>query len=817
MNRLIERIARSVTARPFATIGLLVVVTVVLASGAALRAPLDETDGFIPPDSAIKQVLDEIEESFAQAGNVRLVTVLFRGPSLSPDGLAQMDALGERVVADPQVRAALADDDPIVSPTSLIRAALPQQQTISMGGLSQDVIDAAAFAPPIYAALTEMTGTDTDGTDVAIAAIRLNAADDQQVQEAERLISEFAVESVGPLQASTVSPTVIEDEYQRASREGVAPLMGLALALIAVILILCTRSLADVLLTLAGLVMSVLWVVGAEGWLGPNGLGFLGRPSGISVMIPIILIGLTVDYAIQTVSHYREQRIAGDSLTTAIRTGLRDVSVPLLLAVVTTMVSFLVGLLSPIPAIRDFGVVAALAIAMSLIVTLSLLPAARLIIERRREARGKLTVPRSISTTVPGVRSLAGRLGTSVTRRPVTYIAVTAVVTIGLGFAATDLKAEFSIRDVLPSGGSLIRDLNTLDAAIGGATEMTNLLVKAEATEARTLLDLRDLRSGFEDGERRPLAAAGPIEASYDLILLDWINDSGEPGDKYDAELATLYRQANTGLGTDRALMQELLGRLLVLEPATARLLVNDPVGIDTMLLRFPATALDAESTKRIQEQVEALWFGDDESITAVSQGIVSVAVTDEISSRQTEAIAATIIVALLILLVFFWATMRQPVLAFIAVLPTVIVLVWVLGTMALLGIPYTLVTSIITALTVGIAIDYTIHLVHRYRVEFSRSRLPDLTAVRTLEMTGPALFTSALTTMLGVGVLVLSPTSALRDFGLTVAIAIGYALVVSCLVVPLAMTMWGTFRNMQLQADLKRVWDDIDVLVESH
>ena len=51
-------------------------------------------------------------------------------------------------------------------------------------------------------------------------------------------------------------------------------------------------------------------------------------------MVPIILIGLTVDYAIQIVSHYREQRAAGNQVADAVRGGLRHVTVPLTLAAV---------------------------------------------------------------------------------------------------------------------------------------------------------------------------------------------------------------------------------------------------------------------------------------------------------------------------------------------------------------------------------------------------------------------------------------------------------------------------------------------------
>ena len=104
------------------------------------------------------------------------------------------------------------------------------------------------------------------------------------------------------------------------------------------------------------------------------------------------------------------------------------------------------------------------------------------------------------------------------------------------------------------------------------------------------------------------------------------------------------------------------------------------------------------------------------------------------------------------ILAIFFWVTLRQPVLAFVAVVPIIFVLVWVLGTMALVGIPYTLITSIITALSIGIGVDYTIHIIHRYREEFSHLRNPEQAAVRTLATTGSALLGSALTTALGLG-----------------------------------------------------------------
>ena len=168
--------------------------------------------------------------------------------------------------------------------------------------------------------------------------------------------------------------------------------------------------------------------------------------------------------------------------------------------------------------------------------------------------------------------------------------------------------------------------------------------------------------------------------------------------------------------------------------------------------------------------------------------------------------VSTSIAVALGILSVFFWVTLRQPALGVVAVGPIVLVLVCVLGTMALLGIPYTLVTSIITALSIGIGVDYTIHVIHRYREEFARLRNPEKAAVQTLATTGSALLGSALTTAFGFGVLIASPLAASQQFGITATITIVYSLVVSVFVVLPAMVVWGAYQNIRMRWMVERI-----------
>ena len=813
MTRVLDRFSRLVTARPLITILVLLLITVGLAAGASLRT--EPTEGasleFLPSDSTYLAAVNELDEYFGEASDISVVNLVFRGDAFTPEGLAQMESLLDEIAATLVVADLLAYPDPIVSPTLLLETF---GGVSDFGSLTQTQIDAIRAAPELTEAFAALSGPDADGTRVTVSTVGLRDTGDDRIAEAERAVNDLALGSEGPLRVSSLSPVVVEDEYKEATESGMGPLIGLALVLIAALILLFLRTLSDLLITLTGLIVSLVWIIGAEGWLGPEGLDWIGPPSSLSVMVPIIVISLTVDYAIQAVSHYREQRREGEPVLEAVRIGLRQVAVPLLLAAVTTVAGFSSTLFSPIGVISDFGVVAGLGVSLSLIVMLTLVPAGRTLVDRRREARGNLAPPRSVSAALPGIERAAELLGSAVARRPAPYLVVVVAITVWFGFVATGLRSEFSIRDILPRDGNVLNDMESLDEAVGGSTELATVLVRAEATETRTLLNVADLSAAFSD-ERRPAAAAGPLAPTYESIVRDWTHDSGEAGDKYDPELAALFTRASAGVQLDAALMAEFLDRLGERDPNLAGVLVNDPDGIDAILLQFPTYTDDPESATVVQEEIEALWSGDDDAITATALSILQVTIRDHITSGQTEAIVTTVVVALAVLTLFFWVTLRRPVLGFVAVSPIVLVLIWVLGTMRLLDIPYSLITSIITALSIGIGVDYTIHLIHRYQEEFARARNPEQAAVRTLATTGSALLGSALTTALGFGVLVLSPLDGIQQFGVTSAITIGYSLVVSILVVPPAMTVWGAYENMRLRSTVQKLWDDLDVAID--
>ncbi|MYD27548.1 MAG: MMPL family transporter [Dehalococcoidia bacterium] len=811
MGRVLDALSWVVTVRPAVTLAVVAAITVALGAGIPQRAPQADNEIFLSDDSEVAVALDKLEDRFGESAETASVTLLFRGEALTPEGLAQIDRVIERVTSDERVADVLAAGDAVVAPTEPLAAVLEVE---GFGDTTQAEIDAAldrigrerAMAGQ-RAALDSLTGTDADGTSIAIATIRLRDPGDMEtLVEAELAIHELTAAVEGPLAARSVSEATIDEEGDRATGSTMLRLMGIALLVIAALGFLFMRSPSDLLLTLAGLLVTIVWITGAQGWLGPNGLGWIGPPNILTTMVPIMLIGLAVDYAIQTVALYREQRTAGEPVEAAVRRGLRTVTIPLALAAGTTVVSFLTNLASPIPANGDFGITAGLGVAFGLIVMLTLVPAGRALLDRRREAKGGLPPARPISNALPGVGGAVEALGRELARRPAPYLGLVAVVTVLLGLAATRIDSTFDTRDFLPSGGEATTDLETLDAAFGGSTEAVNVLIEAEVTQARTILNLLDFTDAFQDDLRRPVGVVGDVQGSVGLLVLDWITDSGVPGDRYDPELATLFEEGSAGVRVDPDVAQTFLDRLEELDTeAVARLLVNNPEGADSLLIQFRALAGDQKRTAAMLEDINGLWFGGEDEFTATSQGIISLEIVDVIQESQTEAIVTTIGAALVILTIFFWVTQGQPALGFIAVGPIVLVLVWVLGTMALLGIPYNVVTALITALSIGIGVDYTIHVIHRYKEEFARLRDPEAAASRTLATTGSALIGSALTTALGFGVLVFSPLTPFQQFGVVTAITIAYALVAAVLVVPPAMIVWGAYQNLRLRHAVER------------
>jgi predicted RND superfamily exporter protein len=200
------------------------------------------------------------------------------------------------------------------------------------------------------------------------------------------------------------------------------------------------------------------------------------------------------------------------------------------------------------------------------------------------------------------------------------------------------------------------------------------------------------------------------------------------------------------------------------------------------------AITADAESIADGPYRYEAIESGDI---------IVFQRVSEEVRNSAITALMIALSLGVIFLTGLYYALERRPILGVVTLSPIIITLLFLVATMRYLGIPFNTLTATILSVTVGIGIDYAIHVVHRFTEEFD-ARDDGLAAARiTLQGTGGALFGTTVTTAsAGIALYYLSITPILIQFGALIAISVTYAFIASTVVLPVVLIMWTRWES---------------------
>jgi predicted RND superfamily exporter protein len=174
------------------------------------------------------------------------------------------------------------------------------------------------------------------------------------------------------------------------------------------------------------------------------------------------------------------------------------------------------------------------------------------------------------------------------------------------------------------------------------------------------------------------------------------------------------------------------------------------------------------------------------------SEGLLIDFVLDQLRSSQITSLGFTLVASMLILSLVFWVRERKPMLGVLAIAAVGIVVAWVLGLMAIFGIPFNVMTAMVSALAIGIGVPFGIHVVNRFLEDRTRYASLEEAVRQTLLHTGGALVGSAITTIAGFGVLALSTVRPMKQFGIVTAMTIGLALLSSIAVLPAMLAIWS-------------------------
>jgi uncharacterized protein len=827
LNRVLGLLARASARRPLTVLLILGLVTGVLGILASQQRVDADLAGFAP-DSELNRAFQQVQDEFGVGtGSVQIVIDAGAGGDvLSPAALAEVRDVLAALEGDERVQAVLAEPSsagpPIVSYAGPVLATL-EMQGARPEDVTEEQLDALVgqiFSSPQASDLALLLSRDRDlqagEAQGGLIIVQLDPALDEPETGDAALMMREIINDVGPteFEALAFNRASLIVDLEGGLTDELPFLLGLSMLLIIGILFLVFRTIIDVVLGLLGLVITITWMYGIGVLLGPDYLGVAGYFSQISVVVPVLLVGLGIDYAIHLTSRYREERANRATPDEAASRAILSVGGALVLATVTTVVAFLTNIFTPVPPVRDFGMFTAAGVISAFLVMGLLVPSARSAIDRLRgisPTSGKVT--RDAGGTGPlALRAAMSRAALLTERAPRLTLAVAAVITVLATIAAFQVPTSFAQDEFIPENTYAARAIDTTRELFGGdLTEQTFVLVDSDLASpaaANALLDAERRIATDVDGElirgegQRVDITSAPTLVARLAALAEAPPDPDFPADQLRAALA-MHGWNGSGFNED-ANMEALYGIVEQALPGQLETVRSE----DSSLLIIGTTAGE-ERAMELRGQLDAATQPIADAgagRTIVSEQLVFGEVLQSMNESQTRSIMITLLAALLLLVGYYGIAHRQPLLGVLTMVPSTLAAAWVIGSMWLLGLSFNVLTTTIAALAIGIGVPYGIHITHRFVEDRRRYEGVEEPMRQTMLHTGGALAGSAVTTAAGFGVLVFASLTPIQQFGGVTALTIMYALVGGVLVQPSLLTLWHRWQLRRAERAAARV-----------
>ncbi|WP_435178317.1 MMPL family transporter [Halorussus sp. AFM4] len=608
---------------------------------------------------------------------------------------------------------------------------------------------------------------------------------------------------------------IISQETQQSMTDSIAIVGPMALLFVVLTLLIAYRDLLDILLGVFGIGAVLVWTFGFMGWAG---ITF----NQIFIAVPVLLIGLSIDYAIHVFMRHREEREEREaqgasnaseqgprakSVREGMSVALASVGVALVWVTATTVIGFLSNLVSPLPPIRDFGVVSSVGIVAALVVFGGLIPALKVEIDGFLESRGWDRKKRAFGTGGGALGSVLSVGAVAARKAPYVVLAVTLVLSAGGAYGATKVDTTFDQTDFLaedppdwmeslpepfaPGEYSAKANLEFVNQHFLRQDSQAQILVEGDVATPQALQKLEkatDLASQKEDVV--VVLSNGEPQIRSPLSVMEQVAATNESFNQ------TLAAADTDGDGVPDRNVERVYDELFEVAPQEAKGVINREDGEYTaarMVVSVRGGASSStvtEAMRNIADRIE----GDGLTATATGQPIVFEIVQNQLLDTVIESLLITLAATFAFLMFAYRLAHGSATLGAITLLPVAFSVSWILGTMYLLGMPFNVLTGMITSLTVGLGVAYSIHLSERYTMELGRRDTIWAAMRESVTGTGGALLGSAATTVGGFGVLAFAILPALQQFGIITGLTIVYAFLASVLVLPSMLVLWTRY-----------------------
>lgn len=552
-------------------------------------------------------------------------------------------------------------------------------------------------------------------------------------------------------------PTIVADMVSYIERD--IWVFGIAMILfLGAVLGIVFRQPRWVLLPLATCLIPVVIMTGY--------LGLTGKETTVvSANFSSLLLIVSMQNSIYLVVRFREihARFPELEVRSILLRSVREISVPCFFTSATQVAGFATLVVSGIRPIIDFGTLMALGLALAYAVNFTFFPAALMFFPKGSPPPSHLaTLERS------PVAFLAG-----FSRHRRWFIAGIAAAVLVLGtFGIARLQVENRFIDYFRRSTPISRGLTLIDNRLGGTTSLEIVLDGKKSDYWLEPENLETLRKLHRYVEQMP--NVGKVSSLFTLVeILTRVND-GVPPNQF------ILNIARTSL-TERMRHAYLLPYVTA-DFSKARVFVR---------IRESSPTLNRDAMLR---QLRAFIRDDlrlpDDGAHITGLFVLYNNLLKSLFDSQIKTLGLVFVVIFLMLMALF----RSTYLALIAIVPAVLPVFMILGTMGWVGISLDMMTIMIASVTCGIAVDNMIQYVFRFRSEFYKDRDYRAATFRSHNSIGLAILYASLTIIAGFGILALSNFIPTVYFGVFTSMAMLAGFLGSLTLLPMLLSMLKPF-----------------------
>ena len=461
---------------------------------------------------------------------------------------------------------------------------------------------------------------------------------------------------------------------------------------------------------------------------------------------------------------------------------------PILYTALTTICAFLSLVFSGIKPIIDFGWMMTIGLVVSVIITFTLVPA---LLNTFSNAEDSIDQKEKNSKITSALSNF--------TKNNTSIIFGSALIVIVLSiFGISKLEVENSFINYFDKKTEIYKGMKLIDDKLGGTTTL-DIILKFPISKDKKVKDdeFSEWDDDNQDNQEDP-AKYWFTRNKIDKILRihDYLNSLPEVGKVMS--FGSIIRVAEDLTGN----------KLETLEAGVLYSKIPEEIKKEIISPYISVKDSEARISVRIKDSTENLRRNDlinkikDELITKVglTEGEYRLAGVVILFNNLLQSLfksqILTLGVVMLGISLMFLLLFRNIMLSFIGVVPNFMAAFFILGIIGLLGIPLDMMTITIAAITIGIAVDNSIHYIYRFREEFKKIKNYNQTMDRCHNTVGVAILNTSITIVFGFSILVLSNFIPTIYFGVFTGIAMMLALISVLTLLPKLILFLKPFGN---------------------